>query len=58
MANEFTASVFGDTNPGVTSSPHAFLHHTTMTHFFGSSLYTGPGSHWAAPHDYTPSDDQ
>jgi hypothetical protein len=39
------------------SSPHASLHHTTMTPFFDSSLYTGLG-YWAAPHDYTPSDDQ
>jgi hypothetical protein len=23
-----------------------------------SSSHTGPGSHWAAPHDYVPSDDQ
>jgi hypothetical protein len=29
-----------------------------MPPFFDSSMYTGLGSHWAAPHDYAPSDDQ
>jgi hypothetical protein len=54
MADEFTASIFGDLNPGMTSSSHSSLHHSTIPPFFDSSMYTGPGSHWAAPHDYTP----
>jgi hypothetical protein len=57
-ADEFTASIFGDPNSGMASSSHTSLHHSTMPPFFNSSMYTGPGSHWAAPHDYTPSDDQ
>jgi hypothetical protein len=58
MVDEFTASIFGDPNLGMTSSSHSSLHHSTMSPFFDSSMYTGPGSHWAAPHDYAPSDDQ
>jgi hypothetical protein len=58
MADEFAASIFGDPNPGMTSSPHTSLHHSSMPPFFDSSMYTGPGSHWATPHDYAPSDDQ
>jgi hypothetical protein len=58
MADEFAASIFGDPNLGMGSSSHSSLHHSTMPPFFDSSMYTGPGSHWVAPHDYTPSDDQ
>jgi hypothetical protein len=58
MADEFTASIFGDPNPGMVSSSHSCLHHSTMPPFFDSSMYTGPGSHWVAPHDYAPLDDQ
>jgi hypothetical protein len=54
MANEFTASIFGDPNPGMDSSSLKSLHHNTMPPFFDSSFYTGPGSHWTQPHDYTP----
>jgi hypothetical protein len=57
MANEFDASIFGAPHPGMASSSHAFPHQTTMPPFFDSSLYTGPGAHWTAPHDYFPSDD-
>jgi hypothetical protein len=56
MADEFTASIFGDPNPGMASSSHSSLHHSTMPPFFDSSMYTGLGSHWAAPHDYAPHD--
>jgi hypothetical protein len=58
MAAEFAASIFGDPNPSMASSSHTSLHHSTMPPFFDSSMYTGPGSHWAAPYDYAPSDDQ
>jgi hypothetical protein len=58
MADEFTASIFGDPNPGMASSSHMSLHHSTMPPFFDSSMYTGLGSHWAAPPDYALSDDQ
>jgi hypothetical protein len=58
MSDEFTASIFGDPNPGMASSFHKSLHHSTMPPFFNSSMYTGLGSHWAAPHDFAPSDDQ
>jgi hypothetical protein len=58
MADEFTASIFSDPNPDMASSSHTSLHHSTMPPFFDSSMYTGPGSHWAAPHNYAPSDDQ
>jgi hypothetical protein len=58
MADEFAASIFGDPNPGMASSSHSYLHHSTMPPFFDSSMYTGPGSYWAAPHDYASSDDQ
>jgi hypothetical protein len=58
MADEFTASIFGDPNPGMTSSSLSSLHHSTILPFFDSSMYTGSGSHWAAPHDYAPSNDQ
>jgi hypothetical protein len=58
MVDEFAASIFGDPNPGMASSSHTSLHHSTMPPFFDSSMYTGPGSHWAAPHDYALSDDQ
>jgi hypothetical protein len=51
MADEFAASIFGDPNPGMASSSHTSLHHSTMPPFFDSSMYTGPRSHWAAPHD-------
>jgi hypothetical protein len=47
MADQITADIFGDPNIDLASSSH-----TTMPSFFDSSLYTGPGSHWAAPHDY------
>jgi hypothetical protein len=57
MADEFTASIFGDPNPGMASSSHSSLHYSTMPPFFNSSLYIGPGSHWATPHDYALSDD-
>jgi hypothetical protein len=42
MADEFAASIFGDPNPGMTSSSHTSLQHSTMTPFFDSSMYTGP----------------
>jgi hypothetical protein len=58
MANEFAASIFGDPHLSMASSSHTSLHHTTMPHFFDSSLYTGPRVHWTTPHDYFPSDDQ
>jgi hypothetical protein len=58
MVDEFTASIFGDPNPGMASSSLTSLHHSTMPPFFDSSMYTGLGSHWAAPHDYAPSGDQ
>jgi hypothetical protein len=45
MADEFAASIFGDQNPGMASSSHLSLHHSTMPPFFDSSMYTGPGSH-------------
>jgi hypothetical protein len=52
------ANIFGDPNPNMASSSHTTLPHTTIPQFFDSSLYTGPGSHWVAPHDYASSDDQ
>jgi hypothetical protein len=58
MADEFATSIFGDPNPGMASSSHTSLHYSTMPPFFDSSMYTEPGSHWAALHDYAPSDDQ
>jgi hypothetical protein len=58
MVDEFAASIFGDRNPCMTSHSHTSLHLSTMPPFFDSSMHTGPGSHWAAPHDYAPSDDQ
>jgi hypothetical protein len=58
MVDEFAASIFVDPNPGVASSSHMSLHLSTMPPFFDSSMYTGPVSHWATPHDYAPSDDQ
>jgi hypothetical protein len=58
MVDEFTASIFGDPNLGMASSSHTSLYLSTMPPFFDSSMYTGPGSHWAAPHDYSLSDDQ
>jgi hypothetical protein len=58
MVDEFVASIYGDPNPGIASSSHTSLHHSTMPPFFDSSMYTRPGSHWAAPHDYAPSVDQ
>jgi hypothetical protein len=58
MADEFAASIFGDPDLGMPSSSHMSLHHSTMPPFFDSSMYTGLGSHWVAPHDYAPSDDQ
>jgi hypothetical protein len=58
MADEFATNIFGDPNPGMASSSHTSLHHSTMPPFFDSSMYTGLGSHWAAQHDYAPSDDQ
>jgi hypothetical protein len=45
MADEFTASIFGDPHPGMASSSHTSLHLSTMPPFFDSSMYTGPGSH-------------
>jgi hypothetical protein len=58
MADEFIASIFDDPNLGMASSSHSSLHHSTIPPFFDSSMYTGPGSHWAAPHDYAPLNDQ
>jgi hypothetical protein len=52
MADQITTTIFGNPNPGMASSSHASLHHTTMPSFFDSSMYTGPGLHWATPHDY------
>jgi hypothetical protein len=57
MADQIVVDTFGDPNPGMASSSHTSFHHTTMPSFFDPSLYTGLGLHWAAPHDYTPSDD-
>jgi hypothetical protein len=54
MAEQIAADIFGDPIPGMVSSSHTYLHHTTMPSFFDSSIYTGPGSHWVAPHDYVP----
>jgi hypothetical protein len=51
MADQITADIFSDPNLGMASSSHTSLTHTTMPSFFDSSLYTEPGSHWAAPHD-------
>jgi hypothetical protein len=45
MTNEFAASIFGDSNPGMASSSHTSLHHSTIPPFFDSSMYIGPGSH-------------
>jgi hypothetical protein len=39
MADEFTASIFGDPNTAMASSSHTSLHHSTMPPFFGSSMY-------------------
>jgi hypothetical protein len=58
MADEFAASIFGDPNPGMSSSSHAFLPNTTMPPFFNSSIYIGPRAHWKAHHNYFPSEDQ
>jgi hypothetical protein len=58
MEDEFAASIFGDPNPGMASSSHKSLHHSTMLPFFDSSIYTRPRSHWTTLHDFTPSDDQ
>jgi hypothetical protein len=45
-------------HPDMASSSHTSLHHTNMLPFFDSSICTGPGSHWAAPHDCALMDDQ
>jgi hypothetical protein len=58
MADQIVAYLFGALNPGMASGSHTSLHHNTMPPFFDSSIYTRPGSHWAPPHDYAPSDDQ
>jgi hypothetical protein len=58
MVDEFATSIFDDPNPGMASSSHTSLHYSTMSPFFDSSMFTGPGLHWVAPHDYAPSDDQ
>jgi hypothetical protein len=58
MADEFIASIFRNPNPGMASSSHTSLHLSTMPPFFDSSMYTGPGSHWVAPHNYAMSDDK
>jgi hypothetical protein len=55
--DQIVADLFGAPNPGMASSSHMSLHHTTMPPFFDSSMYTGPGSHWTAPHDYDSSED-
>jgi hypothetical protein len=52
MADQIAATIFGNPNPGMASSSHMSLHHTTMPPFFDSSMYTEPGLHWVAPHDY------
>jgi hypothetical protein len=56
MTDEFATSIFHDPNSGMTSSFLKSLHHSTMPPFFDSSFYTGAGSHWTQPHDYTPHD--
>jgi hypothetical protein len=56
MADQLIEDIFSDPLLGMASSSHTSLTHTTMSPFFDSSLYTGPGSHWAAPHDYAPHD--
>jgi hypothetical protein len=58
MTDDFTASIFGDPNPGMASSSHTSLLNTTMPPFFDSSIFTGPGAHWTPPHNYLPSEDQ
>jgi hypothetical protein len=58
MADEIAASIFDDPNLGMESSSLEFLHHTIVPPFFDSSMYTGPGAHWTALHDYFLADDQ
>jgi hypothetical protein len=45
VAKQIAADIFGDPIPGMASSSHTSLHHTTMLPFFDSSIYIGPGSH-------------
>jgi hypothetical protein len=52
MADQLAEDIFGAPLPCMASSSHTSLTHTSMPLFFDSSLYTEPGSHWAAPHDY------
>jgi hypothetical protein len=58
MADEFTASIFGDPNPAMASSSHTSLHLSTMPPFFDSSMYIRPRLHSAVLHDYALSDNQ
>jgi hypothetical protein len=57
VADEIMASIFGGPNLDMTSSSLASLHHTTVTQFFDSSMYTGLGTYWTAPHNYFSTDD-
>jgi hypothetical protein len=45
MVDQIAADIFDDPNPGMASSIHTSLTHTTMPSFFGSSLYIVSGSH-------------
>jgi hypothetical protein len=56
MADQLAVDIFGGPTLGMPSND--FTSHTTtiIPSLFESSLYTGPGSHWAQPHDDTPLD--
>jgi hypothetical protein len=56
VAEQIATGIFGDPILGMASSSHTSFHHTNMPLFFDSSIYTGPGSHWATPYDYAPPD--
>jgi hypothetical protein len=51
MVDQLTEDIFGGPLPNMASSSH-----TTRPSFFDSFLYTGIGSHWLAPQDYVPHD--
>jgi hypothetical protein len=56
ITDQLTTDILGDPTPGMASSAHTSFTHTTIPTYFDSSLYIGPGSHWAQPHDYPPHD--
>jgi hypothetical protein len=56
MADQLATDIFGGPVPDMASSSLTSFTHTTMPSYFDSSLYIGPGSHWDAPHDYAPLD--